>query len=79
MNRFLGFAVAVTGLSCAGLAGAQEPPALYQALEFSGNFSPDPITVDVEAGGDNNASTLNDQCVGAISSCLLYTSPSPRD
>lgn len=66
MNRILGLALTVVFLAGSAPAGAQERPALYEALELSGNFSPDPVVVEVEAGGDTNAVTFDGACAGMV-------------
>jgi len=59
-----------TGAAAQRVVGKSGPapygPPLYAALELSGNFDPDPVTVEVEAGGDDDAASLGAGCSGRI-------------
>lgn len=67
--KFL-YAFAAAAAAVAAPAMAQPNPnadPISGTLTLSGNFSPDPRTVDVRAGGTNDASDIGGACRGFIS------------
>ena len=65
-RAFLASAAALLALG--GVAVAQNPnlPPAYATVNLSAGFMPDPVTVNVVAGGNIDAARLGPGCAGAI-------------
>ncbi len=71
-SRSSPFATLVLGLGSAGAQDWTLDPTFGSTKLLSGHFQPDPYTVQLEAGGDQDATALGGNCVGFIADAPDY-------
>lgn len=80
--RLVGAMVFATLVACAGSSAAQNADfdPSYGTTELASGFHPDPLVVEIRAGGSIDAQTINPGCKGFIASApdmrLQYTAAS---